>query len=86
MEASQNCQDINFCLTCFLDGLEVIMKNRLERVVKDKQFIGDAKSAARYLVSLTRGVEVIERVYNDKARMTEIYQTALEYMPFKTGL
>lgn len=83
MEAAQKCPDINFCLTDFLDGLELIIKNRLEQAINDKQFIGDAESAARYLVSLTRGIAVIERAYNDKARMTEIYQTALEYMPFK---
>ena len=85
MEAAQKCPDINFCLTHFLDGLELIIKKRLEQAIKDKQFIGDAQSAARYLVSLTRGIAVIERAYNDKARMTEIYQTALEYMPFKNA-
>ena len=83
MESAQKCPDINLCLTRFLDGLEVIMKNRLDQAIEDKQFSGDAQSTARYLVSLTRGIAVIERAYNDKARMTEIYQTALEYMPFK---
>lgn len=83
MEAAQKCPDINFCLTRFLDGLEIIMKNRLEQAITNKQFTGDAQSTARYLVSLTRGIAVIERAYNDKARMTDIYQTALEYMPFK---
>jgi hypothetical protein len=62
------------------------MKNRLEQAIKDKQFIGDAQATARYLVALTRGIAVIERVYNDKDRMTEVYQTALEYMPFKQVL
>lgn len=83
MEAAQKCPDIQLCLTRFLDGLEVIMKKRLEQAIKDKQFSGDAQSTARYLVALTRGIAVIERVYNDKARMIEVYQTALEYMPFK---
>ncbi len=82
MEAAQKCPDIQLCLTRFLDGLEVIMKNRLEQAIKDKQFGGNAQSTARYLVALTRGIAVIERVYNDKSRMTEVYQTALEYMPF----
>lgn len=83
MEAAQKCPDIHLCLTRFLDGLEAIMTNRLEQAIKDKQFSGDAQSTARYLVALTRGIAVIERVYNDKARMTEVYQTALAYMPFK---
>ncbi|MDX2369488.1 MAG: TetR/AcrR family transcriptional regulator [Colwellia sp.] len=83
MEAAQKCPDINLCLTRFLDGLEVILKKRLDQAIKDEQFKGDAQSTARYLVALTRGIAVIERAYNDKARMTEIYQTALAYMPFK---
>ena len=83
MEAAQKCPDIHICLTRFLDGLEAVMKKRLEQAIKDQQFIGDAQSTARYLVALTRGIAVIERVYNDEARMTEIYQTALEHMPFK---
>jgi AcrR family transcriptional regulator len=82
MEAAQKCPDIHLCLTRFLDGLEMIIKNRLEQAIKDKQFVGDAQSTARYLVSLTRGIAVIERAYHDEARMTEIYQTALAYMPF----
>lgn len=83
MEASQVCPDIHLCLVRFLDGLELIMKNRLELAIKEKQFSGDAQSTARYLVVLTRGIAVIERVYNDKERMTETYQTALAYMPFE---
>jgi AcrR family transcriptional regulator len=83
MEAAQKCPDIHLSLTRFLDGLEVIMKNRLQQAIEVKQFTGDAQATASYLVALTRGIAVIERVYHDKARMTEIYQTALEYMPFK---
>ncbi len=83
MEAAQKCPDIHVCLTRFLDGLEVIIKMRLEQAIKDQQFIGNAQSTARYLVALTRGIAVIERVYHDNARMTEICQTALSFMPFK---
>ncbi|MCI2284189.1 TetR/AcrR family transcriptional regulator [Colwellia sp. MSW7] len=83
MEAAQQCPDIHLSLARFLEGLEVIMKKRLEQAIKDQQFIGDAQSTARYLVALTRGIAVIERVYHDNARMTEIYQTALAFMPFR---
>lgn len=83
MEAAKQCPDIQLCLTRFLDGLEVIIKKRLEQAIKDDHFIGDAQSTARYIVALTRGIAVIERVYHDNARMTEIYQTALAFMPFK---
>jgi AcrR family transcriptional regulator len=82
MEAAQKCPDIHLSLTRFLDGLETVIKNRLQKAIEDKQFIGDPQATASYLVALTRGIAVIERVYHDKERMTEIYQTALEYMPF----
>lgn len=82
MEAAQKCPDIHACLIHFLDGVEAIIAKRLTQAVNDQQFTGDPQSTARYLVALTRGMAVVERVYNDKARMTEIYQTALEYLPF----
>lgn len=85
MEAAQKCPEINSSLTRFLDGLEIIIKKRLDQAIKDDQFVGDSQSTARYLVSLTRGIAVIERAYNDKERMIDIYQTALDYMPFKTA-
>ena len=82
MEASQQCPDIDSYLKCFLDGLEGIINHRLEQAIKDGQFSGDALSNARYLTALTRGIAVIERVYDDKARITDIYETALKQMPF----
>lgn len=85
MEASQQCPDIHACLQHFLDGLEKVITKRLEQAIEDKQFIGNPVSTARYLTALTRGIAVVERVYNDKARMTEIYETALEHMPFTSS-
>lgn len=83
MEAAQQCPDIHLCLTQFLDGLETIIKNRLEQAIEDEHFMGDVQSTARYLVALTRGIAVIERVYHDNTRISEISTTALAYMPFK---
>jgi AcrR family transcriptional regulator len=82
MEASQQCPDIHLCLLNFLDRIEALVQHRLEQAIKDQQFSGNALSCARYVVALTRGVAVIERMYNDKARITDIYKTALEQMPF----
>lgn len=83
MEAAKQCQDIHLCLTQFLDSLELTIKKRLEQAINDGQFSGNAQSTARYLVALTRGLAVIERVYNDNTRMSEISQQALAFMPFK---
>lgn len=82
MEASQQCPTINTYLQSFLSRLENIIELRLEKAISDKQFTGDPISNARYIVALTRGIAVVERVYQDKKRMTDIYQTALEHMPF----
>jgi len=82
MEASQQCPDIHLCLLNFLDRIEALVQQRLDQAIKDQQFSGNALSCARYVVALTRGVAVIERMYNDKARITDIYKTALEQMPF----
>jgi phage gp36-like protein len=82
MEASQQCPDIHLCLLHFLDSIEALLQQRLEQALEDEQFSGDPHLCARYLVALTRGVAVIERMYNDKARISDIYKTALEQMPF----
>jgi TetR/AcrR family transcriptional regulator, transcriptional repressor for nem operon len=82
MEAAQQCPDINSCLRHFLDGMEKIVQARLEQACKEKHFLGDPVASARYIVALTRGIAVIERVYHDKSRVTDIYQTALAQMPF----
>lgn len=82
MEAAQQCPEINKGLVYFLDGLEAVIAKRLKQAIQEKQFSGNAVATARYLVALTRGIAVIERVYNDKKRMTQIYETALDQMPF----
>lgn len=82
MEAAQECPEVTQCLKQFLDRLEAIIHKRLQKAIDDGQFTGHAAENARYLVALTRGIAVIERVYCDKQRMIDIYQTALHYMPF----
>ena len=81
-EAAEECPEILSLLKKLLDGMEKIFTQRLQQALKDKQFTGDAKRSARYLVAITRGIAVIERVYGDKKRLTEIYKTALDNMPF----
>ncbi len=84
MEASGQCPDVAEQLKTFLDGLENLFTQRLQQAKNDKQFSGEPESYARYLVTLTRGIAVIERIYHDKKRLTETYQTAMQQMPFNT--
>ncbi len=80
MEAADECPEITRLLKAFLDGLEEIFAERLTLAVEEKQFTGDPRANARYLVSITRGIAVIERIYDDKQRLTDIYTIALGNM------
>ncbi len=83
MEVTHQTDDLDFCLQYFLDGLEKLFTQRLQQAIKDKQFTGNAKSTARYLVALTRGIAVTEKIYHNKAYSTDIYKTALTLMPLE---
>ncbi len=82
MEAADEYPEIKHLLKKFLDGLEKIFAERLALAIKEKQFSGDPQANARYLVSITRSIAVIERIYNDKQRLTDIYKIALGNMDF----
>ena len=86
MEAAQQCETVKASLRHFLDQLEGIIEERLQQAITKGQFNGNARASARYLVTLTRGIAVVERIYNDKERIAEVYQTALEQMPFDTTI
>jgi TetR/AcrR family transcriptional repressor of nem operon len=82
MEAIRQCPDIQQCLHTFLEGLEKKMHERLIKARDDGEFLGEPLRYARYIVALTRGVAVIERAYDDKEHIAEIYNTAIKQMPF----
>ena len=82
MEAVNECPEILRLLKKLLSGMEKSFTTRLQQALEEKKFTGDPRSNARYLVALTRGIAVIERVYGDNKRLTEIYTTALNNMPF----
>lgn len=83
MEASQESEDVTQCLQRFLNKLETVFTQRLQQAVDDGHFDGDAEQYAQYLVAMTRGIAVIERVYSNKQRMADIASTTLAGMPFK---
>jgi AcrR family transcriptional regulator len=82
MEAIRQCPDIQHCLCDFLEGLEKKLLERLIIARNEGEFLGEPLRYARYLVALTRGVAVIERAYDDKEHIADIYHTAIEQMPF----
>lgn len=60
---------IRAALQSMLDGYETILRERLEQAGAQETLMLPAADAARLIVTFTRGVVVIERVYQDVARM-----------------
>jgi len=52
-----------------LDGFEMLLLDRLQKGEKGVRLMCSPDEAARLIVTYTRGLVVIERVYQDKARM-----------------
>jgi TetR/AcrR family transcriptional repressor of nem operon len=60
---------IQEALKSLLDGLEAMLRERLARAGSGAGLAMPAEDAARLIVTFTRGLVVIERVYQDEARM-----------------
>jgi TetR/AcrR family transcriptional regulator, transcriptional repressor for nem operon len=52
-----------------LDAFEMLLLDRLQKREKGVRLMCSPEDAARLIVTFTRGLVVIERVYQDKARM-----------------
>ncbi|CDG85341.1 TetR/AcrR family transcriptional regulator [Janthinobacterium agaricidamnosum] len=62
-------QPVRQALQAMLDGLENILTERLEQPEAGVSLTLAPRDAARMIVTFTRGLVVIERVYQDKARL-----------------
>jgi TetR/AcrR family transcriptional regulator, transcriptional repressor for nem operon len=62
-------EPIREVLQTMLDGIEGIVTARLSRGEKGVELMLPPEDAARLIVTFTRGLVVIERVYQDKARL-----------------
>jgi len=60
---------IQQALQGMLDALEMLLLDRLKKAGKDVRLMCTPEEAARLIVTFTRGLVVIERVYQDKARV-----------------
>jgi hypothetical protein len=54
-----------------LDGIEGVVLERLARAKKADGLTVTPEEAARMILTFTRGLVIIERVYQDKARLLE---------------
>jgi AcrR family transcriptional regulator len=64
-----------------LDNAEKLIIRRLDKAKSLGVFSGNTQETARYLIALSRGLAVIERVYGEKSRMQSIYRTAVNALP-----
>jgi TetR/AcrR family transcriptional regulator, transcriptional repressor for nem operon len=60
---------IQQALQGLLDAFEMLLLDRLQKSEKGVRLMCPPEEAARLIVTFTRGLVVIERVYQDKARM-----------------
>jgi TetR/AcrR family transcriptional repressor of nem operon len=68
-------EPIRAALQGLLDMLEAILRERLSHPEKGVRLAVPAAEAARLIVAFTRGIVVIERVYQDEARMREMAES-----------
>jgi AcrR family transcriptional regulator len=62
-------ETVRMALRTLLDEFEAILLERLARPEKGARLAATPEEAARLIVTFTRGIVVIERVYQDKKRL-----------------
>lgn len=80
MENSKKDDYITQKLQALLSEIESLIKNRLDIAVNGGELRGDSQEIAAYLLALSRGLAVLERVHYDKSKMKGIYKTALQLL------
>ncbi len=72
MEAADELDSTRSVMAQFLSQLENLIAEALEAGRAQGEFSGDARATARLLVSVSRGMAVLERVYDDEERLQQI--------------
>lgn len=73
-------EPIREALRAFLDGLETLLHERLRQDDARELLNLEPDQAARLVVTLTRGIVVIERVYHDPQRLREAASALLSVL------
>jgi len=77
MEAAGDEVATRAALKALLDRLEALLEQALAEARRHGRFAGDPRRTARLLVAVTRGLAVVERAYDDEARLREIARETL---------
>lgn len=72
IDETANSEPIRQALRGLLDGLEALLIERFTRDQDSPRLALEPAAAARLVIALTRGIVVIERLYQDIERLTEI--------------
>jgi AcrR family transcriptional regulator len=83
MESQKKDEIIMEKLIELLDNAEALIRKRLDKAKQLGKYDGNSQDTARYLVALSRGLAVIERVYGDENRMKAVYKTAVDTLPIR---
>lgn len=72
IETTDEMEDIRASITAYLDLVESEIFAMFERAKRAGQFSGNSQSSTRLLMSVTRGMAVLEQAYDDEERLQEI--------------
>lgn len=79
-DESAQAELIKTALGTFLDSFEALIAERLGRPDAAATLTVPPKDAARLVVTLTRGIVVMERVYQDQARLKRTADTLVRML------
>jgi AcrR family transcriptional regulator len=73
-------ETIREAIQTLLDGFEFILMERLSKIEKAARLRLPAAEAARLIVTLTRGIVVMERVYRDQKRLRRTADSLIDLL------
>ena len=80
IDETANSEPIRQALRDLLDGLEALLMERFAMDQASKCLALEPTAAARLVITLTRGIVVIERLYQDAERLKEIANSLVEVL------
>lgn len=80
IDETANSEPIRQALRDLLDGLEALLMERFAMDQASERLALEPTAAARLIITLTRGIVVIERLYQDAERLKEIANSLVEVL------
>lgn len=85
IDETANSEPIRQALRNLLDSLEALLIERFDCAEAEQSLAMDAIAAARLVITLTRGIVVIERLYQDPQRLQDIADSLVDILLLPRG-